>query len=134
MGRLSWIAGSTFSRLGELGLSPRDPVLSELHRRACCDGLLIFVGFIYLQAASPHPTSIETPSSGECAKMANPTARKTAPYKDFLSPALHGRFQSTVAFLVALAYVEALVLADWSSCESAPTPPTAWPKSPLLYG
>lgn len=51
--------------------------------------------------------------------MANSTGRKKAPYKDFLSPALHRRFVSTVAFLLVLAYVEALVLADWSSCESA---------------
>lgn len=50
--------------------------------------------------------------------MAKTSVRKQAPYKDFLSPALHRRFVSTVAFLVALAYVEALVFADWSSCES----------------
>ena len=48
--------------------------------------------------------------------MANSTGRKAAPYKDFLSPTLHKRFMSTITFLVALAYVEALVLADWSSC------------------
>ncbi|MBE3043977.1 hypothetical protein IMZ48_15685 [Candidatus Bathyarchaeota archaeon] len=63
--------------------------------------------------------------------MANSTARKKAPYKDFLSPALHVRFTSTVAFLVALAYVEALILADWSSCESPATLPSTSSKPPL---
>lgn len=55
--------------------------------------------------------------------MANSTVRKAAPYKDFLSPTLHKRFISTVTFLGALAYVEALLLADWSSCEPAPRAP-----------
>lgn len=68
--------------------------------------------------------------------MANSTGRKKAPYKDFLSPALHKRFQSTVAFLLVLAYVEALVLADWSSCESATEVFTNGPPGLLidLYG
>ncbi|SPO03953.1 related to nuclear envelope protein Cut11p [Cephalotrichum gorgonifer] len=47
--------------------------------------------------------------------MANSKGKRKAPYKDFLSPALHGRFASTAALLVVVAYLEALVLADWSS-------------------
>lgn len=46
--------------------------------------------------------------------MASATVRR-APYKDTLQPALHKRFSSTATLLLAVAYLEALVLASWSS-------------------
>lgn len=48
--------------------------------------------------------------------MAGTIARR-APYKDFLQPALQRRFSLTAAILLAVSYVEALLLADWSSCK-----------------
>ncbi|KAM5345775.1 hypothetical protein ACJ41O_011636 [Fusarium nematophilum] len=46
--------------------------------------------------------------------MAAPTVRK-APYKDFLQPALHRRFTSTATVLLAVSYVEAVLLDRWTS-------------------
>ncbi|KFA67080.1 hypothetical protein S40285_02993 [Stachybotrys chlorohalonatus IBT 40285] len=43
------------------------------------------------------------------------TVARRAPYKDFLQPALHRRFTSTATVLLAVAYIEALILAQWSS-------------------
>ncbi|KAG8162966.1 hypothetical protein KVR01_007444 [Diaporthe batatas] len=40
---------------------------------------------------------------------------RRAPYKDFLQPALHRRFTSTATLLLAIAFVEAVVLARWDS-------------------
>ncbi|KKY35145.1 putative nuclear envelope protein [Diaporthe ampelina] len=40
---------------------------------------------------------------------------RRAPYKDFLQPALHRRFTSTATILLAIAFVEAVVLASWDS-------------------
>ena len=48
--------------------------------------------------------------------MAPPTARRT-PYKDFLQPALHRRFSSTATILLIVAYLEAVFLDEWKSCE-----------------
>ncbi|KAF5002697.1 hypothetical protein FDECE_10550 [Fusarium decemcellulare] len=46
--------------------------------------------------------------------MAVTTVRK-APYKDFLQPALHRRFSSTATVLLAVSYVQAVLLDSWSS-------------------
>ncbi|KAK7415919.1 hypothetical protein QQZ08_012187 [Neonectria magnoliae] len=46
--------------------------------------------------------------------MAATTVRKS-PYKDFLQPALHRRFTSTATVLLAVSYVEAVLLDGWSS-------------------
>ncbi|KAG5935946.1 hypothetical protein E4U60_002877 [Claviceps pazoutovae] len=46
--------------------------------------------------------------------MAGAPVRR-ASYKDTLQPALHRRFSSTAILLLAVSYVEALLLADWSS-------------------
>lgn len=45
-------------------------------------------------------------------------AVRRAPYKDTLQPALHRRFSSTATLLLGVAYLEALALASWSSCEA----------------
>ncbi|KAH6896941.1 nucleoporin protein Ndc1-Nup [Thelonectria olida] len=42
-------------------------------------------------------------------------AVRKAPYKDFLQPALHRRFTSTATVLLAVSYVEAVLLDSWSS-------------------
>ncbi|KAH8899720.1 hypothetical protein GQ53DRAFT_741900 [Thozetella sp. PMI_491] len=46
--------------------------------------------------------------------MAPATVRR-APYKDFLQPALHRRFSTTASILLAIAYLQALWLANWNS-------------------
>ncbi|KAH7146467.1 nucleoporin protein Ndc1-Nup [Dactylonectria macrodidyma] len=46
--------------------------------------------------------------------MAATTVRK-APYKDFLQPALHRRFTSTATVLLAVSYLEAVLLDSWNS-------------------
>jgi nucleoporin NDC1 len=48
--------------------------------------------------------------------MAAVTVRK-APYKDFLQPALQRRFSLTAAVLLVVSYLEAVLVADWNSCE-----------------
>ncbi|KAH8716320.1 Nucleoporin NDC1 [Beauveria bassiana] len=40
---------------------------------------------------------------------------RRAPYKDTLQPALHRRFAATATLLLAVAYIEALALASWTS-------------------
>jgi nucleoporin NDC1 len=47
-------------------------------------------------------------------KMAGLPVRRV-PYKDFLQPALQRRFASTATVLLAVSYVEALLLASWDS-------------------
>lgn len=47
--------------------------------------------------------------------MAGAPVRR-APYKDTLQPALHRRFSSTAILLLTVSYLEALLLANWSSC------------------
>lgn len=56
--------------------------------------------------------------------MAPPVARRTAPYKDFLQPALQRRFAGTAAIVLGLAYLEALTLSRWDSRTSIESP---WP-------
>ncbi|KAK4098238.1 hypothetical protein N658DRAFT_568877 [Parathielavia hyrcaniae] len=46
--------------------------------------------------------------------MAAATARRT-PYKDFLQPALQRRFATASLSVLAIAYIQALLLANWSS-------------------
>ncbi|ORY59997.1 nucleoporin protein Ndc1-Nup [Pseudomassariella vexata] len=46
--------------------------------------------------------------------MAPPTVRR-APYRDFLQPTLQRRFASTALVLLAVAYVESLLLSPWNS-------------------
>ncbi|TWU78990.1 hypothetical protein ED733_008277 [Metarhizium rileyi] len=46
--------------------------------------------------------------------MAGAPVRR-APYKDTLQPALHRRFSSTAILLLAVSYLEALLMANWSS-------------------
>jgi nucleoporin NDC1 len=48
--------------------------------------------------------------------MAGPTVRRS-PYKDFLQPALQRRFATASLFVLAIAYCQALLLANWSSCK-----------------
>ncbi|PFH60472.1 hypothetical protein XA68_10906 [Ophiocordyceps unilateralis] len=43
------------------------------------------------------------------------TPSRRAPYKDTLQPALHRRFSSTATLLLAASYLEALLLAPWTS-------------------
>ncbi|PHH87098.1 hypothetical protein CDD83_9321 [Cordyceps sp. RAO-2017] len=43
------------------------------------------------------------------------TPSRRAPYKDTLQPALHRRFSSTATLLLAVAYLQAVLLATWSS-------------------
>jgi nucleoporin NDC1 len=50
--------------------------------------------------------------------MAGPTVRRS-PYKDFLQPALQRRFATASLFVLAIAYCQALLLANWSSCKLA---------------
>lgn len=42
---------------------------------------------------------------------------RKAPYKDFLQPALQRRFSLTAAVLLVVSYLEAVLVADWNSCE-----------------
>ncbi|KAK4148777.1 nucleoporin protein Ndc1-Nup [Chaetomidium leptoderma] len=46
--------------------------------------------------------------------MAGATVRRS-PYKDFLQPALQRRFATASLFVLAIAYLQALLLANWSS-------------------
>ncbi|KAJ4307213.1 Nuclear pore complex subunit [Collariella sp. IMI 366227] len=46
--------------------------------------------------------------------MAAATVRRS-PYKDFLQPALQRRFATASLFVLAIAYAQALLLANWSS-------------------
>ncbi|KAI0130321.1 nucleoporin protein Ndc1-Nup [Xylariales sp. AK1849] len=46
--------------------------------------------------------------------MAPPVVRR-APYKDFLQPCMQRRFASALLVLLAVAYVESLVLSNWNS-------------------
>ncbi|KXX79999.1 Nucleoporin NDC1 [Madurella mycetomatis] len=46
--------------------------------------------------------------------MPAPTVRRS-PYKDFLQPALQRRFATASLFVLAIAYLQALLLANWSS-------------------
>jgi nucleoporin NDC1 len=48
--------------------------------------------------------------------MAAATVRRS-PYKDFLQPALQRRFATASLFVLAIAYLQALLLANWSSCK-----------------
>ncbi len=63
-------------------------------------------------------------------KMAQATVRpakvRRAPYKDFLQPALHRRFSSAALIVLGVAYVEALLLSSWSSCELTTASPCSW--------
>ncbi|KAH6604908.1 nuclear envelope [Trichoderma cornu-damae] len=43
------------------------------------------------------------------------TPTRRAPYKDTLQPALHRRFSSTASLLLAVSYVEAILLSGWDS-------------------
>ncbi|RDA86464.1 hypothetical protein CP532_3615 [Ophiocordyceps camponoti-leonardi (nom. inval.)] len=43
------------------------------------------------------------------------TPTRRAPYKDTLQPALHRRFSSTATLLLAVSYLEALLLTPWTS-------------------
>lgn len=58
--------------------------------------------------------------SCEIAKMA---IVRRAPYKDFLQPSLHRRFSSTASILLAVAFVESVLLASWRS-RKLPCPST----------
>ncbi|KAF3358510.1 hypothetical protein VdG1_00070 [Verticillium dahliae VDG1] len=40
---------------------------------------------------------------------------RRAPYKDFLQPALHRRFSTTSTLLLALVYIQAILLGQWNS-------------------
>lgn len=53
--------------------------------------------------------------------MAAATVRRS-PYKDFLQPALQRRFATASLFVLAIAYLQALLLANWSSCKQLPNP------------
>ncbi|PHH83376.1 hypothetical protein CDD82_1605 [Ophiocordyceps australis] len=48
------------------------------------------------------------------------TPARRAFYKDTLQPALHRRFSSTTGFLLAVSYLEALLLNSWKSSLSWP--------------
>ena len=54
--------------------------------------------------------------------MAGATVRRS-PYKDFLQPALQRRFATASLCVLAIAYAQALVLANWSSRPSESCPP-----------
>ncbi|KAM0246597.1 hypothetical protein ACHAQJ_010158 [Trichoderma viride] len=43
------------------------------------------------------------------------TPTRRAPYKDTLQPALHRRFSSTASLLLAVSYIEAILLGGWNS-------------------
>ncbi|KAM0457632.1 hypothetical protein ACHAPV_006526 [Trichoderma viride] len=43
------------------------------------------------------------------------TPTRRAPYKDTLQPALHRRFSSTASLLLAVSYIEAILLGSWDS-------------------
>jgi nucleoporin NDC1 len=49
--------------------------------------------------------------------MASKPARRI-PYKDVLTPALHHRFLTVGLIAIAIAYIEAVSLSNWDSCES----------------
>jgi nucleoporin NDC1 len=48
--------------------------------------------------------------------MAAATVRRS-PYKDFLQPALQRRFATASLVVLAIAYLQSLLLASWTSCE-----------------
>ena len=60
----------------------------------------------------------------QCCATAKMAPVRRAPYKDFLQPALHRRFTSTATILLAIAFVEAVVLASWDSRQLCPAPRT----------
>lgn len=66
-------------------------------------------------------TFLSTTTFIQCCPTAKMAPVRRAPYKDFLQPALHRRFTSTATILLAIAFVEAVVLASWDSRESCPT-------------
>ncbi len=86
--------------------------------------------FIYIEAqlrlnSFDQPTTTRNESSvhSTCpAKMAGATVRRS-PYKDFLQPALQRRFATASLFVLAIAYFQALLLANWSSCKQLTSPP-----------
>jgi nucleoporin NDC1 len=45
------------------------------------------------------------------------TPTRRAPYKDTLQPALHRRFSSTAGLLLAVSYLESILLSSWESCK-----------------
>ena len=48
---------------------------------------------------------------------------RRSPYKDFLQPALQRRFATASLCVLAIAYAQALLLANWSSRALDPTLP-----------
>jgi hypothetical protein len=76
---------------------------------------------LYQQPTTHHLGPLPLTQCCATAKMA-PVRR--APYKDFLQPALHRRFTSTATILLAIAFVEAVVLASWDSRQLRPAPRT----------
>lgn len=74
--------------------------------------------FIHLY---PNQPSLSQPTTThQCCPPATMAPVRRAPYKDFLQPALHRRFTSTATILLAIAFVEAVVLASWDSREFCP--------------
>ena len=51
------------------------------------------------------------------------TPTRRAPYKDTLQPALHRRFSSTAGLLLAVSYLESILLSSWESCKETPLRP-----------
>lgn len=62
----------------------------------------------------PPPTSRPVASFSNLGKLPSTKVRRS-PYKDFLQPTLQRRFASTVLVLLAVSYVESLVLSSWNS-------------------
>lgn len=72
--------------------------------------------FSFTCSFCPHITII-TRSRRTMRRCNGGTPGRRAPYKDTLQPALHRRFSSTATLLLAVSYLEAVLLATWSSCK-----------------
>ena len=67
------------------------------------------------------PTALVSLLFTQCCPTAKMAPVRRAPYKDFLQPALHRRFTSTATILLAIAFVEAVVLSSWDSRQLCPS-------------
>lgn len=84
------------------------------------------LGLDHTFLSQPPNTSVPLPFT-QCCPTAKMAPVRRAPYKDFLQPALHRRFTSTATILLAIAFVESVVLASWNSRQSCPAPAATLP-------
>ena len=60
-------------------------------------------------------------------------AIRTPPYKQFITPALHRRFTVAALVILAVCYVEAILIGARTSCELLPYVKTIWTDIVLVF-